>query len=764
MNDAVRHSARAPAGFARWVLDAARRRRAAMALAATIALSGCQSPQAVVAAGEIFVGGDLDHVFDGVSSCTIFTEIGYEPASWSCRSSQLPGEAPVIVSPLSAPRRLQHVATFPDALPREDRSAISLLDGKQTRVVYQATESAPPVSNALSSDVAPRAAAALREGETLEVAFFCSVCSPEDNAQPRAEITLAAAGNETNRVEFSFTPVSTLRYPLALPSGAEPGAAYVTLVLFKDGVRYDQIEAPLELLSHQSAISKVNEFQRQFRLAAAGQPMGEPAVIRVEERRLEKSAFIQPSDAVPAITLELTLPTGSERQFRIDATVRPPQNPVERRQFQTQFAAHGFTIGDTPLKLSYNTRYAELSDIDAMLRGTYEALSCLTIARTAATAAFRDDLKNRHNERCQNAVQTRTVWSDSNAEAERAAKTLYDEGSRLFLRLFGNPETSELARFLVAARAISEQRAAERLPGGALKMRYHALEYHIPLQLAHPPVSAFDRKAPQFFGLAFNIVAGKGAAGSPNQPFVAPMTRQPSWNVAFAAYASNVNAAFDQNAAMSNCGFLTDPVALQSCEHYGTLLRALRLGNRTVSVSAPMFESVRLTSELKSRARSLNLMWTFAHGLTRYDAVSGNVALRGFQDARLILSQGTPPFYPSLIDSAVADIDPEVFKQHPLVVLLACETGVAGSGGTSGLSFPQAFINAGAIGVVATESEVNGPTASLFGEALLSYLMLDRSPSESVLMARRTVFAFQNGNLWPLLFHYAGSQSRFREN
>lgn len=734
-------------------------------VAAAIALTSCQSSQEVLEAGAI-LGADLDHIFGAVGACFIEGSDGLTAINAACTSAPRPetGAAPTVVF---EPRPLQHVARFPDALPREDQSAISLIDRKPTRLVYQATENAAPAPGALTAPVAPRAAAALAAGGLFEVAFYCGVCSPEDNAQPRAEIALSASRAETNSIEFFFTPDSRLSYPLALPTGAKAGAAIITLVLYKDGVRHDQISIPLELLTHRAAMSRVNLMLDQLKLLAASQPIGEPALARSDTRKNYSTAFSQASDSAPDITLVMDFaPTaGGARQFRIEATIHLPIDPIERTQFQNQFRARDFAIGSDPLKIAFMTRFTTFNEIDALLQSTYEALSCLTIGSNSETAAFRAELRSRHEDRClQDPVLTRAVWTDTNVDATRAAVTLYNEGRRLFGRLFGDPQTSELARFLIAARAISEDRAAGRLPGRPLKLRYQAQEYHIPLQLAHPPVENFDRKSPQFFGLAFNIVAGKGAAGDSRQPFVQPLSQREVFDVAFAGYALNPATTFDQT---SNCdpAILADSVALQSCQHYKALAGSLRTSGRGVSLSAPMFESAKLTAELRLRARRLSLVWAYAHGMTRFDSNQRTVAPRSFQDARLLLSKGTSPFFPSLIDSAVAGIeDAEVFKSHPLVVLLACETGIAGSGGTSGLSFPQAFINAGAIGVVATESEVNGPTASVFGDALLEYLYRDHSPSEAVLFARRKVFIDGTGNLWPLLFHYTGSQGRFREN
>ncbi len=730
--------------------------------AATLTLVSCQSAQGVNDAIDPIYTGEFEHIQGATSACFISGSADLMSVSAACASA--PGlETGVAPTLVREPRPLQHVARFPDALPREDLSAITLVDRKPSRLVYQATDKAIPEPGALAAPLAPRAAAALSAGEPIEVAFYCSVCSPEDNAQPRADIVLSANQAETNSIEFSFTPDSRLSYPLALPTGSKADAAIITLVLYKDGVRYDQISVPLELLPHQAAMSRVNLLEAQLRLPAASQPIGAPAPVRLDTRKKDTETYTQASDAKPDITLLLDLVriTAGERRFRVEATIRPPTNPAERRQFQEQFASRGITIGDGPEVIHFDTRFTTFSEIDDLLRGTYEALSCLTIASTEQTAAFRTELRNRHLDRCEAPVQTRTVWSDSNADADRAANALYKEGRRIFRNLFGDPENSKLAQFLIAARAISDERAAGRLRGGPLKIRYHALEYHIPLQLVHPPVDAFDRKAPQFFGLSFNIVAGKGAAGETDQPFIAPFSRRQRWNVAYAGYTPSLSTTFSQT---SNCGLIQDVAALQSCEHYKALAQKLTEGGTSLSLSPPMFESGTFTGELKSRSRELSLVWAFAHGLTRFDSASGTVAMRTFRDARLILSANTPPFYPSLIDSAIADPDPEVFKKHPLVVLLACETGVAGSGGTSGLSFPQAFINAGAIGVVATESEVNGPTANIFGAALLESLFLDRSPSEAVLFARRKIFSSENGNLWPLLFHYTGSQSRFREN
>jgi hypothetical protein len=655
-----------------------------------------------------------------------------------------------------------HTAHFPEALPNSTRDVISLRDKARTRLEYSIKTSDFDSPDTVTRDVAPGASRLLDAGEPLDVAFFCTFCSVEDNLQPGAAIFFDRARGGSRTIEFHFTPDARLRYAAAAPSGASADRHFITLVIYNRGVRYDQLVIPVDLVDDRAALKRVNIFQAESLAAREGE--AKPSLMRINDALRPSAPFAQAEDARPDLRLTLVLPRTGEETLRMEATLYAPKAPAALQALQQELRGNGVTLGAQDLKLTHDTGLTT-ARLESLLQNFYESLSCLTVPTSAA--AFRAELLARHGDRrCVNYAGTPERWSDTSESAARAANHLYTEGALLFSTLFGDPSTSELARFMVAARAVSVERLAQGTAKKPLKIRYHAGDFHIPIQLAHPPVAGFDRKNPQFFGLAFDIVAGKGAAGTSRQPHSAPLGMRSRWAVSFAGYRGQSDTEFN---AQSNCDLIRDSVGLQSCQHFKALFGALRDADRLGGFPPPFFGSKPLVDDfLSPRGSDIDLIWTYAHGLTRFDEKEKRAVARA-GSPRILLTPptpSTPELTPERIDSlAFATFpSPAALADHPLVVLLACETGAAGTGGTSGQSFAQSFISAGARGVVTSEAEVNSVTANSFGTALINRLMSDAPPSEAVLLARRDVFARNNGNLWPLLFHYAGAHGRFREN
>ena len=664
-----------------------------------------------------------------------------------------------------------HEAKFPDAMLTRDPEVITLRSGVRTRLLYSiklpvsGPNSADPHSRSPESrSMSPEAAAELEAGDRLEVAFQCSFCSLEDNLQPEGTITLDRRAGETNQIEFNFTPEFNQIFAAALPSGAGTDQRFITLVLFSRGVRHDQVEIPVDLISDREAVNRINEYQSALRLA--GEAPERAALWRVLSLTVLSLPIVQPSDSYPDVKLVLKMPSNGEQTLRVEAVVFRPDDAGAAAALHQELKAKGFTLGPEDLSIEFDTGLTT-NFFENQLLAIYEALSCLTIPQGDGSSEadnFRAELNARHGARCDGPVGTREQWSSGNEDANRAASRLYREGAALFMTLFGSPQGSELARLMIALRTISEERLSRQPSGSPLKIRYHFGDYHVPLQLAHPLVAPFDRMAPQFFGLSFDIVAGVGAAGRGAPNLTTTMDQRPRWAISFAGYRKSPQSSFN---AQSNCDLMADAVEKQSCQHFQMLQKALQAANRLENSPAPFFESASFVQDLVTRARSLDLIWTFAHGKTRFDEATHRATARAGAPRILMMppSDASPPLSPERIDGITPImLERSPLRDNPLVVLIACETGTAGSGGTSGQSFVQSFIHAGARGVITTESEVGSITANLFGQKLLARLISGAAPSAAVLQARRDVFGATNGNLWPLLFHYAGAHGRFREN
>lgn len=664
---------------------------------------------------------------------------------------------------------LYHKVDFPDALPTADATKVSLRDKTKTTLTYVVTINRPEdTSGRASAPVSDTARHALKSRSVLEVAFYCSVCSLEDNLQPEGRLELPANAPQSNKLVFEFTPDKDLFHEAALPSDAPAGAAFVTLVLYERGVRYDQIDIPLDLVAASDADARLNLFRSQLKFASNRKNDPRPELLMVSAAGSSVEKLDQSADSNPDIKLVMSLPTNGEDTIKFTATVYLPRLDEKLKALQEEFKRNGFELGGQPggqLDFRFDTTLT-INNLESELLSFYEILSCLTVPEsTEQGKSFRKQLKDRYQFECPDYAGTPDRWSDESEIVKRAAETLYKEGANLFRDLFGHPEYSEVARLVIAAQKVSADRLSAGPPAKPLKLRYHAFDYHLPLQLAHEPVDNFDRNSPSFLGLFLDVSAGKRVSSAAPQNFTAGLGDREKWSVSFAGYSQDPNGGFN---AGSNCDLINDSVGKQSCQHFKAFSNLLG-GRAADSTIAPLFKSSSIFADLGNlqRRQSLDLIWFYAHGLTRFDdEISRAVARAG--SPRILLSPVTNDA-PALAPEGISAIRRRILKgipfpDHPLVVLLACETGTAGSGGTSGQSFADAFINNGARGVVTTEAEINILTANTFGKALLNWLIEGAGPSEAVLQARRDVFAATNGNLWPLLFHYAGAHGRLREN
>lgn len=692
-------------------------------------------------------------------------------------------------------RTLTHEILFPDNM-SENQDTITLIKNRQTTVRYSLEaqlkgESSGPL-------VSESARAALNEGKALDVVFRCSICGFSDNVQPPQKILFDRETLRTNEIEFAFSPIDDREQDHNwLPLGESPG---VTLILLEAGVRHDQLHIPISLLDEgfvanenkspqeidfrqrpaAQVIKKIDNFLTYGRqkISQFTQTKGSVATIQIRQN----VPFQQYSDSRPDLKIVVSEIGGGSTNIVVKAELMRPKDQGLARLLIEQleeFGIDAFQYFDN--EVTFVTSISGFDDLNSTLGETYASLSCLVrregVGASVSRAATESVLGG---SRCEDWVGIPFIWTADNRNAATASRRMYLEGRQLYSDLFGSLGSESKIRQLMDALAdISGRRLSGEMRGPVIKIRTHS-QIHIPVQLLHPHEENYERSQSKFLGLVFDIIEGKDIGQSYSLPRKVPFYEAETWNVVFGSYSgpdynslARAEATCDE---LWDSGSIIDRVSYLACRHRSKIVDVLvkegRIGQSSGQKAA--LNSSEFESALWESRRNVNFVWTYTHGKTRFDDSRGFYNPVGV-NPRLIFRAAKPggnersqddAFVPARLRALALEVDGGlIFQSHPLVVLLACETGIPGSG-TSGQSFAGKFINAGAFGVITTEAEIHDETADYFGVLLMEQFTAGRrmSPSRAVLEVRRNIFSDTQGNLWPLLFHYTGSHSSYFEN
>lgn len=603
-----------------------------------------------------------------------------------------------------------------------------------------------PLADEVSREANPALRALLRRRPTdLMVQFKCSVCDGEDSAFALMPLRYNERLEEWGPVEFTFTPRMAPAGADAPPLGEAPG---VTFVVWRGGVPFDEFHVRIVRAPPETAAAETAPRPQQP-VAPVGQPFDTEPDAVLELARPGPEPFL-----TPILTI------------RSEAVAEAVNRVLETREAGVAVAAGERILG--------NPRFASLAALETRARASYMMISCLTVADKPANRAARADWAGRVL--CAPYRNVGHDWSPGPAgpasPPDLVAADLYRIGALIYGDMIERGSKVDLV--LGALAEVSQTRLASRA-GRPVRLLFSSPQVRLPVQLLHRPLAGafhLDReRPPAFFGMVFDLAdegLGTYAPESAKRPRHPP--RAGAWGAAIVAttvFGGYRGAADWSPGPGDQCPEIADEAAALSCQHFLNLKRALVAhGGQDF---APRLKSQVFVEDLARERGVASLIWTYLHGRTREDAAPAGVGA----NPRLVF--GVEPdgrldvLSPGLLDQVqfLTLADPPAFKAFPLVGLIACETGAAVVGGTSGRDFENAFFGLGAGGVITTEAEIESVTAENFGAGLVAALAEDASltPSEAMLRTRFAMFKAHHGNLWTLLFHYSGAHGiKFRKD
>ena len=371
---------------------------------------------------------------------------------------------------------------------------IELEADKESRLNYSLTAELLDDVEAQGPIASESAREALSAGKSLEVVFRCSVCNFEDNVQAPQEIRYDPSTLRTNEIVFQFTPIESDAVDNWQPLGTEPG---VTLILYENGVRHDQLHIPVAVNSKSGVrIDSLNDSPAdKFSNSNARDQRAETNIFKIAQSTdiLElppKPPFEIYSDAQPTLTISIYSGSGASQNLVVEARLQRPRDKDSARLLETQLASFGISAADLyGKKIEFVTAFSSFSDLGAALGETYDALSCLVLRNSSSkstnpqTPSFRRRSLDRLGDiRCDDWVGIPYRWTPENPSAEAAANRIFLEGRQLYSDLFGSSVSgSELRPIMDALSNISHARIDGFLPGGPIKIRTHS-QIHVPFQ------------------------------------------------------------------------------------------------------------------------------------------------------------------------------------------------------------------------------------------------------------------------------------------
>lgn len=603
-----------------------------------------------------------------------------------------------------------------------------------------------------TTEVAPALAAELTQAELsetdflIEAQFICSICNWRDNQNVRMPIRFDAEQARTTPIQFAFTP--TLDDPdfTQVDGQYQPG---VTVVLWECGRRLDEFHVPISVASNMDSNEQGAE-EAEF------------------SDTWTKTGLDQSRNHETPPDIELKIE--DTRAGAVITSVRICNEELVEEvnaQLVANSALFRVSLGQS---VSSDTRLASVGELLERLVDTYIELSCLTMPMTASNKMYREAFEERISRRnCHRTLSLGRKWSSRRAEAKIANEEIYRIGSSLYSELFSL--NSDARRLMTILAEITHAKIASNNP--PLRLRIFSPVARIPTQLLHPPLDAdavnpTSTSSPRYFGLIFDIADIHIAPGYEND--VSNDNEYAQESAVIAGYRGGLPSSVSFG---EDCDRSWDQVAYQSCRHYQAV-KDILTNNRNVRSEAPqalrgegrrpgyLVEPAAVSAEafiesLEANAAQARLIWGYLHGKTRYDEEDFSPIKSA--EARIMFStNGFDQFRPRYLRRLVGASSARLFKARPIVGFIACETGAPVIGGTSGRTFTNAFLRAGAQGVITSEAEVDSKTADIFGQRFLRYVFGEEGhqPSYAMFLTRRAIYEEYGGNLWPLLFNYTG--------
>ncbi|MEL6365034.1 MAG: hypothetical protein AAFR11_09365 [Pseudomonadota bacterium] len=592
------------------------------------------------------------------------------------------------------------------------------------------------------------------ESAALEVEFACEFCAP-DTATVQRE-PLKYRDGKTNVINFTFTPSAV---------GDEwPGARKrLTLNIFREGIRYDQIEVFVYVVDAKKLDAKLSRPNTVDLAELVKAEEAEPAQQEefreiVRKERDQKFRLRRSSGALPDISLQV-------RDADINGVFGPHLFVTTRSPLMDGLMAlpeanllPGGTDGSQYRYAFRLRRFNTMNEFWSVIRDSFLELSCLALddsgGASAATRVFRRDLDDFN---CRAPISKSLDWSKDPVRRNQDVKSFKEIGYNLYGAIFGVPgRDDEWADYLHEGFLnLAVYAKARKDKGNPVRIM---LDTHdIPLQLVNIPQSDGLFADGVFFGHVFEI--GFEARSRPRLNDVRSSTRRID-DVLVGRYGLTDGVA-DQITARGN-NLYQCIVGIFIGDGAGSCNRVSEVDDASTTAIIEATSRVDFLQQLQDKADDLELIVTYLHGDARGWSSPHSSGLAS-ASPRLIFALNdqeavdyvTPGILKSQIDRSGSFGFP--LARRPLVMLIACETGTRAPGTSFGSSYQVMFRDLGAWGVITTEAEIASDPAGWFTAEYLSLIGSSNqiAPSTAIVSTRAKVFE-EFDNLWPLLFAYNG--------
>lgn len=335
------------------------------------------------------------------------------------------------------------------------------------------------------------------------------------------------------------------------------------------------------------------------------------------------------------------------------------------------------------------------------------------------------------------------------ADEKKIVDTFYAFGSLVYMRMF-NDNDADLGFIIGQLESFSPA-------GRAARVLIQTNRIAFPWQILHAPQpsSAIANGTPintnTFWGLQFDLRVDSLNRGTPGLP---------EGTIRSASDATSVFGTYRSGSGASTSDLIVTRLAKQQAD---VVKNQMAFQNSLVEETRQMF-----IDDLEKHHRDLTFLGIFAHGASGWivsKLPTGETVLQPEAAGPRVIFSTTEPFTAvdiTKLPVGVSATSASFLEKSPVVLLNACETGMASVSTVDGLTLPIALLNIGASGVVATEAPVWSPFAYGFGNDLIKQMSKGIEVSSGLRQLRKAYIDSPHNNPLGLLYSYYGSPVVFK--
>lgn len=528
----------------------------------------------------------------------------------------------------------------------------------------------------------------------FDVVVQCSICDPAENVgiPKRMAIERLIDGSvHSSEVRFSFTPLQQGGDRDARPAGDAQG---ITIFVQLDGKTYDHLNIPI-LVQTDSMINTSRDGMDAPHADFGSIGPATTGNLAIPVNLSVAPELPPPGDAANASIDVFLTPGREDEAYALDLVIRGSYANVLAQKY---FPAETNDVND-PNRWHFATNISDLTAARDISQDTYLALTCLLVNRdTEEGEKIYQYLRKQYG----------VCLSDP------PLKALQTIGLRIYERIFSR--ASGFEKFLSELVVYSASRTPTDLHF------YLPRNIYIPVQLIYHRIE--DIKTPGFFGYLFNTSIMYTA--TQNSASLHPV----SGGLLYAGYSEGVAPA---RSVVGPADRMTVPELSNFINIYEGIRATMKKRNIRVS---PYIGTPKSLLDNLVAGKAFDIAWILTHGRAR----STNEVEPGFSygtgsSLLFFLREDGGRLTKSGMDIALP-ADNELFPAHPIVGLIACESGVTFFNPQGVPDLARAFLGRGARGILLSEAEIPIATAEDFGQRFLSAVLKGDNPAAASRSAR----------------------------